>query len=266
MSSDLTTFLDKDNFEHGMKIADVLSKSGLVPSSIKGKKDDIFAILVMGAEIGIKPMQALQSINVIQGKPTISPALMMAMIRGRLPGCVIDIKQNEAAKSVTCKTSRSREDLAAGLYYEAVWDMARAERMGLTVKDNYIKQAKTMLTWRAVAESCRMTFPDIIMGLYAPEEFQDFDGKTIPQEVSKAELKNMRDEDFPIPLEETVIGDLYRMQNGKFRSQQLKDVDPDTLAEYRELLMKRTTPKKDWEHELINVIGEYLTSLEPVVV
>lgn len=266
MSTDLTTFLDKDNFEHGMRIAETLSKTGLVPVSIKGKKDDIFAILVMGAEIGIKPMQALQSINVIQGKPTISPSLMMAMIRGRLPNCVIDIKQNEAAKSVTCKTARSKEDLSDGLFYEAVWDMARAERMGLTIKDNYIKQAKTMLTWRAVAESCRMTFPDIIMGLYAPEEFQNFDGRELPSEVPKAQLKNMMDEDFPIPEEEKIVGDLYRMQHGKFRGEQLIDMDREVLADYRELLLKRTTPKKDWEHELINVIGEYLSSLEPVVV
>lgn len=266
MSTEITTFLDKDNFEHGMRIADTLSKSGLVPASIKGKRDDIFAILVMGAEIGIKPMQALQSINVIQGKPTISPALMMAMIRGKMPNCVIDIKQNEAAKTVTCKTARSKEDLAEGLFYEAVWDMARAERMGLTLKDNYLKQAKTMLTWRAVAESCRMTFPDIIMGLYAPEEFQDFDGKSIPVEASKAEIRNMIDDDFPIPEEEKKVGDLYRMQNGKFRGQQLKDVDPEALSEYRELLINRTTPKKDWEYELINVFTEYLRSLEPVVV
>jgi hypothetical protein len=162
---------------------------------------------------------------------------------------------------VTCKTARSQEDLEAGLFYEAAWDMLRADKMGLSMKDNYKKQAKTMLTWRAVAESCRMTFPDIIMGLYVPEEFQDLEGKPLPQEVSKAEQKSMMDEDFPIPEEETIVGDLYRIQHGKFRSKQLKDLTVEEIAEYREELLSRKT-KKSWELDLISVFTEYLNSVE----
>lgn len=263
MSTELT-FLNKDNFDHGVKIAQTLAKSKMVPTAIQGKPEDIFAILVMGSEIGIKPMQALQSIDVIQGKPTIKPQLMMAMVRGALPGCVIDIKQNEVTGKVTCLTSRSKEDLALGLSYEAVWDMDRADKMGLSLKDNYKKQAKTMLTWRAVAESCRMTFPDIIMGLYAPEEFQDFDGKEIDQPSPRPERDI--DKDFPIPPEEKAVGDLYRIQNGKLRGKQLKDLSVDEIADYREELIKRTTPKKEWELEIVSVFGQYLASLEPVVV
>lgn len=257
---------EENSFNAAMKIAQTLAKSKVVPASLQGKADDVFAVLVMGAEIGIKPMQALNSINVIQGKPTISPQLMMAMVRGKLPGAIIDIKQNQEKKSVTVKAARSKEELDAGLYYEAEWDMDRATRMGLSLKDNYQKQAKTMLTWRAVAEACRMQFPDIIMGLYVPEEFQDLDGKVLPAEVSKDERRNMMDEDFPIPDEEKVIGDNYRVQNGKFRSKQLKDIPLDEMAEYREELVKRSTPKKDWEFELIRVFGEYLNSIEGEIV
>lgn len=265
MSTDLTTFLEKDNFEHGMRIASTLAKSNIVPASIRGKTDDIFAILAMGAEIGIKPMQALNSINVIQGKATIPPQLMMAMVYGKLPGAIIDIKQNEAAKNVTCKTARSKEHLDAGLYYEAVWDMPRAERMGLTIKDNYQKQAKTMLTWRSVAESCRMTFPDIIMGLYVPEEFQDTDGSVLKAPITRYESNDMMDADFPIPEEEKIVGDNYRVQNGKFRGKQLKDIDLEEIADFREVLVMRTTPKKDWELELIRVFTEYLRMNEPAI-
>lgn len=263
MSTELALF-GGESLEKLYKACATLAKSKMIPLSLQGKQEDIFAILVMGTEIGIKPMQALNSINVIQGKPTISPQLMMAMIRGKLSGAIIDIKQNPATETVTCKTSRSREDLEAGLFYEASWDMPRAERMGLTLKDNYKKQAKTMLTWRAVAESCRMTFPDIIMGLYIPEEFQDFDGKHIAQEVKKSEVRNMIDEDFPIPPEEKEVGDLYRVQNGKFRGKQLKDLSVDDIAEYREELIKRTTPKKNWELDLISVFGQYLNNLEGI--
>jgi hypothetical protein len=262
MSNEITIF-NKDKFDQAMTIAQTLAKSKIVPLSLQQKPEDVFAVLVMGTELGIQPMQALNSINVIQGKPTVSPQLMMAMIRSKLPDPVIHISTNEEKRSVSCKTARTRQDYDAGLYYEAIWDLDRAERMGLTVKDNYKKQAKTMLTWRAVAESCRMTFPDIVMGLYAPEEFQDFDGRQLPSVVSKTESQAMMDQDFPIPEAEKVVGDLYRVQNGKFRGTQLKDIPIEDIAEYREELIKRTTPKKDWENELVSVFGQYLNSIDP---
>jgi len=250
-----------DSLERLYKACATLSKSKMIPSALQGKQEDIFAILVMGTELGIKPMQALNSINVIQGKPTVSPQLMIAMIRSKLPDCVIDIKSDAEKGIVSCLTARSKTDFKDGLFFKSEWTMEKAEKMGLVLKDNYKKQAETMLRWRAVAESCRITFPDIIMGLYIPEEFQDFDGKTV-EAPQKLDSQSMMDQDFPIPPEEKVIGDLYRVQNGKFRSKQLKDLSVEDMAEYREDLMKRTTAKKDWEIQLIHVFGEYLKSLE----
>lgn len=260
MNNELSLY-EESSFNAGYKVANALAKSKVVPASLQGKPDDIFAILAMGAEIGIKPMQALNSINVIQGKPTISPQLMMAMVRGKLPSAIIDIKQNAENKSVTVKAARSKEELDAGLYYEAVWDMDRATRMGLALKDNYQKQAKTMLTWRAVAEACRMQFPDIIMGLYVPEEFQDFDGKEIKAPKTS---KEMLDDDFPIPPEEKIVGDEYRIQNGKFRSKQLKDLKMEEIADYREDLLNRKN-RKEWETDLMHVLTEYLGLIEPAI-
>lgn len=260
MSNELTLF-EGESLGRLYKACETLSKSKMIPVALQGKQDDIFAILVMGSELGIKPMQALNNINVIQGKPTVSPQLMIAMIRGKLPDAVIDVKSDHQKKEVKCKTARSKSDLEAGLFFESTWTLEKAERMGLTMKDNYKKQAETMLRWRAVAESCRITFPDLIMGLYIPEEFQDFDGKVIV-EPANLTSKQMLDADFPIPQEEKEVGDLYRVQNGKFRGKQLKDLDLDEIAAYRDDLVRRTTPKKDWETELVSVFTEYLQSIE----
>lgn len=262
MSTELALF-EADTFDRLSKACASLAASKMIPVTLQGKKDDIFAILVMGAELGIKPMQALNSINVIQGKPTVSPQLMIAMIYGKIPGAIIKIEVDEQKKEVRCITARSKQDHIDGISYTAVWNNEKAERMGLTVKDNYKKQLQTMLRWRAVAESCRVTFPDIIMGLYATEEFQDVDGKIIETTASlKNESKAMLDQDFPIPPEEKEVGDLYRVQHGKFRGKQLKEISVDDIASYREELIRRTTPKKEWETDLISVFSQYLNGLE----
>jgi hypothetical protein len=45
-----------------------------------------------------------------------------------------------------------------------------ATALGLTGKDNYKKQPAVMLRWRAVAACARIVFPDVILGLYTPDE------------------------------------------------------------------------------------------------
>jgi hypothetical protein len=249
--SDLTLF-QGDKLDSAVKAATMLSKSKIIPYALQGKVEDIFAILCMGQELGLAPMQALNSVNLIQGKTCISPQLMMAMVRSKLPGCVLNIKRDDANKKATVTAARSKQDLADGLFYESTWDMDRAKAMGLAGKDNYQKQAVTMLVHRACAEACRMVFSDIILGLYAPEEFQDFDGKTI----ETASVKSMIDEDFPIDPKDLEVGDNYLVQNGKFRGKRFGEIGVDALCEYREEMIKRGA-KKDWEQNLISVIAQY---------
>ena len=262
MSTDISIFNEKQ-MELARAACRDMAVSLMLPVHLRNKPEDIFVIMLMGHELGLKPMQALQNIILIQGKPTVPPQLMMALIRSRLPGAIIKVESKNP--DVTCTTARNREDYEANLGYTATWNMNKAIKMGLSTKDNYVKQAETMLRWRAIAEACRVTFPDIITGIYLPEEFQDFDGKTIETTASiKSEIKDMLEADFPIPEEEKKVGDLYRVQNGKFRGKQLKDLTIEDMAGYREELIKRTTPKKEWETDLISVFGQYLNSLETV--
>lgn len=77
--------------------------------------------------------------------------------------------------------------------------------------------------------------------------------------------KEAIDEDFPIPPEEKEIGSPeYRIQNAKLRGKQLKDVDPDELFNYSELIAKRHEKHdpKQWELDVKYSIDEYLKSIE----
>jgi hypothetical protein len=133
-----------------------------LPSSIQTAEQAV-AIILTGRELGIAPMQALTTINVIQGKPTVSPQLMLALINRT--GQLEDMRVETNTQGATCMMKRKGRQP-----YTAHFGRSEADAMNLSGKDNYKKQPATMYQWRAVAMAARVVFPDAILGLYSPEE------------------------------------------------------------------------------------------------
>lgn len=142
--------------------AAMLVTTGFLPQAIKTPEQAV-AIILTGRELGIGTMAALNNISVIQGKPTVSPQLMLALINRT--GQVEDLKIEAGADGATCTIKRRGRSA-----YTARFGPKEAQSMGLAGKDNYKKQPATMYKWRAVAEAVRFTFSDVTLGLYTPEE------------------------------------------------------------------------------------------------
>jgi len=149
-------------FEIAVSMARTLTASGLLPSTVSSPEKAV-AIILAGRELGIAPWQALSTINVISGKPTISPQLMLALIErsGQLEQIAV------TDDGTTCTVVLRRRGRAA---HTETFSMTDASAMGLALKDNWKKQPKIMRRWRAVAAAARIVFPDVILGLYTPEE------------------------------------------------------------------------------------------------
>jgi hypothetical protein len=163
--------------------ATMLVKSQFLPQSIKTPEQAV-AIILQGRELGIGTMAALQTINVIQGKPTVSPQLMLALINRS--GQLEDMKMEATAQGAICMMKRK------GRHGHTVkFGMAEAQALQLSGKDNYKKQPATMFQWRAVAMCARVVFPDVILGLYTPDEMgADVEPETgsIPPDIEVASL------------------------------------------------------------------------------
>ena len=142
--------------------ASMLVKSGMLPISINTPEKAI-AIAIASKELGIGMMEGFRSINVIQGKPTISPQLMLALAyrTGKLKEIKFDSTEERCIVTVT------REDKSP---HVEEFGVKEATALGLMLKDNYKKQRKTMMKWRALAANLRVTFPDVMVGCYTPEE------------------------------------------------------------------------------------------------
>lgn len=172
---------EQRKFNQAMQTARTLASSSIVPTHFRGKPEDVFACIMLGSELGFKPMMSLNSIVMIQGNATLKAQTMLATVKARCPDALIVINVDEANKTV--QVTAKRDDKDPG--YTSTWNMDKAKMMGLTAKDNYIKQPMTMLRWRAISEALRVVFADILMGIHSAEEMMDMD--QAPTRQSNAE-------------------------------------------------------------------------------
>lgn len=142
--------------------AGMLIKTGFLPPSIK-TAEQVITIALTGRELGIGMMEAIRGINVIQGKPSVSPQLMLALaIRtGQMESYSLKVI-NGAAEAIVKRKGWPE--------HKVVFGPTEAKALGLAGKDNYLKQPETMFKWRALAQALRFTFPDAISGIYTFDE------------------------------------------------------------------------------------------------
>lgn len=142
--------------------SNMLIKTGFLPPSIK-TPEQVIAIALTGRELGIGMMEAIRGINVIQGKPSVSPQLMLALaIRtGQMESYAM--RSDASGAVVTVKRKGWPEHVAK-------FGPTEAKALGLDGKDNYKKQSGVMYQWRALAQALRFTFPDAVSGIYTFEE------------------------------------------------------------------------------------------------
>lgn len=155
-----TTF---ESMEHW---AGRLLKSGYLPTAIKTVEQALM-IMLCGKELGLGFTEALRSINIIQQKPCMSSQLLLGLCRRTGEVEQAYFEKETAEECVFVLTRKGNPP------YKASFSMEDAKRMGIAGKDNYQKQPKTMLSWRAIAKACRFIFPDAVSGVYTEEEIAD---------------------------------------------------------------------------------------------
>lgn len=161
--------MDPQNLQEAMQLADMLANSNLVPRAYQGKAGDVLVACQWGSEIGLKPLQALQNIAVINNVPAVWGDALVALVRGS--GLCEYIKQDwdAATKTATCRVKRNGEPEEVRTFSEE-----DARLAGHLNKDTYKKNLQRMLSIRARAFALRDVFADVLKGLKVAEEVEDY--------------------------------------------------------------------------------------------
>lgn len=171
-----------ERFGDMMEVAKLLAKSTFVPHDYKGNPGDVLAAIMMGGELGLKPMAALQNIAVINGRPSVWGDAMLAIVRAH-PLCEDIQEEIEEAPGgemiATCRVKRRGQSSVVRTF--SVEDAKRAGLWGK--KGPWQAYPKRMLQMRARSFALRDAFPDLLRGLGVVEEVMDITPVDVPGET-----------------------------------------------------------------------------------
>lgn len=172
MSTEITTqkqhfSLAPKDLDEAMRFADMLAGSSIVPKDYIGKPGNCLVAIQWGMELGLQPMQAMQSIAVINGRPSLWGDAMLALVKAH--PAFEWIKEECDGNVATCTIKRRGEPEVVQSF-----SLEEAKRAGLTGKQGpWTQYPKRMLQMRARGFALRDAFPDALRGVVSAEEARD---------------------------------------------------------------------------------------------
>jgi hypothetical protein len=210
--------LAPQNMTEAMEYSKILATSNMVPAGYKGKPQDILVAIGWGYEVGLQPMQALQNIAVINGKPSVYGDAALALVKAdsRCAGVKEWIEGEGDDMTAHCLVKRRyNEDMEETVATFSVMDAKQARLWGK--QGPWQQYPKRMLAMRARGFAIRDAFPDAMKGMITAEEAQDY--PTAPRDVTpKANpLDNIKPpveavQEAPAPIEVEPIEEAIEIQ------------------------------------------------------
>lgn len=164
---------EPQSFQEALKVAELLASADLVPKEYRGNAANCFVAMQWGAQLGLKTLQALQNLAVINGRPALWGDTMIALVRGS-PLCEYILEERDGDTAV-CRVKRRGEAEQVRTF-----SIEDAKRAGLWNKQGpWTQYPDRMLQMRARAFALRDVFPDVLRGIPMAEEVQDIPVKEI---------------------------------------------------------------------------------------
>ncbi len=186
------------SIDEGWRLATMMAKSELVPKNFRNKPEDVLVAIQMGVEIGFAPMQALQSIAVINGRPGVWGDGFLALVMSsvlyrdhdeyyevdgqRKDGLTADDLKKDTTAAVCTFVRKGKATPVTRRF-----TIAQAKKAGLFGKPGpWQEYPDRMLAMRARSFAGRDAFPDLLRGIRSAEELHDIPVEPTPDTIDVA--------------------------------------------------------------------------------
>lgn len=161
------SWLSCNNLEAAMKLAEMFSKSAMVPKQYQGNAANCLVAMAYGDSLGMAPLQAMQSVAVVNGVPALYGDGMLALVQASPVFESIEESIEDGAAVCTVKRRGMKP-------VQRVFTIDDAKRAGLWGKQGPWQQYPSrMLQMRARSWALRDAFADVLRGIQSVEEVRD---------------------------------------------------------------------------------------------
>lgn len=196
-------------------------------------KDEAMAIMLLCQAENLHPAVAMRDYHVIQGRPALKADAMLARFQ-------------QAGGSVQWK--EYTDEVVTGVFshpqggnLEVTWTLAKAKAIGIANKDNWRNYPRAMLRARVVSEGIRSVYPGCVVGVYTPEEVQDFSPAPKTQPVDMGAVERVDEQIGEFVEQDDGAFHIY-LPNGEVHSSY--HTPDEWISAYAELVQKVTDSPK----------------------
>lgn len=163
--------MQPSNLQEAIHLAEMLASSGMVPKQYINNPQGTLVAMMMGQELGLNPIQSLQNIAVINGKPSIYADALLALVQNHPAFGGIEEETDEQTMTAYCTVWRKHD----AKKHTQSFSQRDAQTAGLWGKSGpWTQYPKRMLMWRARGFALRDKFADALGGLITVEEARDY--------------------------------------------------------------------------------------------
>jgi 5'-3' exonuclease len=163
MNADYERQLEPQSMNQAVQLAQLLFKARLFGAY--GTPEAVLSTVLSGRELGLSAMASLRAFHVVEGRPTMAADALRALVlksgKAKTFRCT-----ERTAQAATFTTTREGEEPM-----ELRYTIEEAQAAGLVKNGgSWTKNPADMLVARASSKLARLVYPDVVAGLYAPEE------------------------------------------------------------------------------------------------
>lgn len=169
INTQVTPFsLTPRTLDEAMQYAKLICDSDFCPKEHRGKPGNVLIAIQYGAELGLSPMQALQNISIINGRPCVWGDALLGLVMAH--PTFVNIHEEIKNNTAYCTLERKNKNPVQCTF--SIDDAKKANLWGKA--GTWTGYPNRMLQLRARTFALRDLFPDVLKGITTREEVEDF--------------------------------------------------------------------------------------------